>query len=551
MGLIQDVGGKLAQSFLTLDDLVFGRELFSESLSQLGLTGRSAVGSVVVGSNVAARGFQIGVQAGAKTAKVTAAAFEGVVPGAGTLREVAERIDGRAAAAAEEASRLAAYGVELVRGGEAVPANPVTGEPWLAMSVPREMGWGALAAETALGPFGKIAALPLTLGLDSLRAVAASRAGEMTRDATVKAVDATIDFLPGAGGSTKVDTEQLRELLTALASSSGEAAARDAAGFVAAAAHLAAGDTRRLGRAITDGVERMRLLADQAEIDEILPVLPAAKLVRERAREIADHPPEKLLAALAKEGLLARFGAIFSALVDEFDAIRTFSVNYPLVITLLGTNGSALLAAGLFDAGDVEEFVRSDAAAGKEGDKPARPWSVADLETFIGQAAAADDDDPDAVTGFFTEPSVNLAQDVVFTYSGEVLGRREALARVERLFGDDARERIAADPSLDREIMKTERGEDRDRKIREWIAAIDDGDELRDQRDRCAEQRSSLEAFADAPWTYRPQIIDERLEVLATFLSLVGQQLALRDQPEGEEAARHEARRRFEEWVEP
>ncbi|MCP4654649.1 MAG: hypothetical protein GY856_04425 [bacterium] len=547
MGFIQDVGGKLAQSFLTLDDLVFGQELFSESLSQLGLTGRSAVGSVVVGSNVAARGFQIGVQAGAKTAKVTAAAFEGLVPGAGTLREVAERIDGRSTAAAEEASRLAAYGVELFRGGDAVPANPVTGEPWLAMSVPREMGWGTLAAETALGPFGRIAALPLTLGIDSLRAVAASRAGEATRDAAVKAVDATLNVLPGAGGSTKLDTAELRELLAALASSSGEAAARDAAGFVAAAAHLAAGDTRRLGRAIEEGIEKMRLLADQAEMDEILPALPVAKLVRERAREIVDHPPKKLLAALAQDGLLDRFGAIFSALVDEFDAIRTFSVNYPLVLTLLGTNGGVLLAAGLFDVDDIEEFVRSDGAGAKADDEP---WSAADLETFVAQAASADGDDPDAVAGFFTEPTVRLAQDVVFTYSSEVLGRDEALARIEQLFGDDARERIEVDPSLDGEIMKAERGEARDRKIRERIAAIDGVDELRDQRDRCVAQRTSLEGFAGAPWTYRPQVIEERIEAVATFLSLVGQQLALRDQPEAGEIARHEARRRFDAWAE-
>ncbi len=545
MGLIQDVGGKLAQSFLTLDDLVFGQELFSESLFQLGLTGRSAVGSVVVGSNVAARGFQIGVQAGAKTAKVTAAAFEGVVPGAGTLREMAERIDDRATAAAEEASRLAAYGIELFRGGDAVPANPVTGEPWLAMGVPREMGWGALSAETALGPFAKIAALPLTLGIDSLRAVAASRAGEATRDATVQAVDATLNVLPG--GETKLDTAELRELLTALASSSGEAATRDVAGFVAAAAHLAAGDTRRLGRAIEEGIGKMRLLADQAEIDEILPALPAARLVRERAREIADHVPEKLLAALAKEGVPDRFGAIFSALIDDFDAIRTFSVNYPLVLTLLGTNAGALLGAGLLDVGDVEDYVRSDGAAGKADDEP---WAVADLESFVAQSAAADGDDPDAVEGFFTEPAIRLAQDVVFTYSNEVLGRDEALARVERLFDDEVRERIAADPSLDREVMKADRGEDRERKIRERIAAIAGVDALRDQRDRCAEQRVSLERFAASPWTYRPQLVEERIEALATFLSLVAQQLALRDQPEAGGTARHEARRRFDAWVE-
>ena len=155
MGLIQDVGGKLVQSFLSMDDLVLGQGLVSEGLSQLMLSGRSVAGSVVVGSNVAARTVHAGIQAGAKTAKATAEVFDGIVPGAAMAASLAQRLDDEAGAAAEEASKLAAHAVELT-GGER-PRNPLTNEQWLSKSAPRGYGWGELAADTAFGSFGRLA----------------------------------------------------------------------------------------------------------------------------------------------------------------------------------------------------------------------------------------------------------------------------------------------------------------------------------------------------------------------------------------------------------
>ena len=99
MGLIQDVGGKLVQSFLSLDDLVLGQGLISEGLSQLGLSGRSVAGSALGSANVAVRSVHATIQVGAKTARATAAVFEGFVPGAGLARSMAERMDGEATAA--------------------------------------------------------------------------------------------------------------------------------------------------------------------------------------------------------------------------------------------------------------------------------------------------------------------------------------------------------------------------------------------------------------------------------------------------------------------
>ncbi len=545
MSWIQDVQ-KLAQTFLTLDDLVFGQELVSESLSQVELAGRSAVGSVVVGSNVAARTFQIGMQAGAKATKVAAMSVEGLVPGAGTVRAFADRLDHGATEAAEEASRLAAYGVELSRGGERhPPANPVTGGPWLAKSAPREMTLGALAAETATGPLARIAALPFLLGADGVRAAAATRAGELTRDAGFQGTNMVMELLPGTGTSS-LDTIELRELLAAVASGAGEATGRDAGGFLAAALHLAAGDGQRLRRAIDEGVEKMRLLAEQPEIEEIVPGLPLNKLVRRRAREIAENPPRRLAAALATEGYAGRFSAILSAFLEDFDAIRTFAVNYPFVLSVLSTSSGALLGAGFYDAGEVERYVRSD--AGDSGAGGARPWSVTDFESFVGQQAVADEDDPDAVEGFFPASTVRLAQDVSFHYSSHVLGRQKALERLERIFGDEVRERVEADPSLDPEVMRAERGKDRDGKVRDWLGAVRDPAELCRVRDRCAEQQDSLGSFAASPFAYRPAQVEERIEVLSTFLSLTGQRLAL-VAPGEEVTARSEARQRFADWA--
>lgn len=544
MSWIEDVQ-KLAQKFLTLDDLVFGQELVSESLSQVELAGRQAVGSVVVGSNVAARTFQIGMQAGAKATKVAAQSVEGFVPGAGTVRAFAERVDHSATEAAEEASRLASYAVELARGGERrPPANPVTGDPWLAKSAPREMTLGGLLAETTTGPLARIAALPFYLGADGFRIAAASRAGGLVQGAGYQGTNMLMDLLPGTG-STSLDTIELRELLAAVASGAGEATGRDASGFLAAAFHLAAGDGQRLRRAIEEGVEKMRLLAEQPEVEEILPGLPLNKTVRRLAREIADTPPRRLTAALAIESYTERFSAILAAFLNDFDATRTFAVNYPIVLSALSTSSGALLGAGLYDAGEIERYVRSD--DGQSGGM-ARPWSVTDLETFVGQQAVCDEDDPDAVEGLFPSSVVWLAQDVSFGYSSHVLGRQKALERLERIFGDEVRERVEADPSLDSDVIRARRGSDRDAKVRDWVAAVRDVAELCRLRDRCVEQLESLQSFAAMPFVYVPDQVKERIEVLSTFLSLTGQRLALASD-EGV-ASRAEARKRFAEWAE-
>jgi len=544
MSWIQDVQ-KLAQTFLTLDDLVFGQELISESLSQVELAGRQAVGSVVVGSNVAARTFQVGMQAGAKATKVAAQSVEGFVPGAGTVRAFAERVDHGATEAAEEASRLASYGVELARGGaRRPPANPVTGDPWLAKSAPREMTLGALLAETATGPLARIAALPFYLGADGFRAAAATRAGGLVQDAGYQGTNLLMDLLPGTG-STSLDTIELRELLAAVASGAGEATGRDASGFLAAAVHLAAGDGQRLRRAIEEGVLKMRLLAEQPEVEEILPGLPLNKTVRRLAREIAQKPPKRLAAALGTESYAGRFSAILAAFLEDFDATRTFAVNYPIVLSALSTGSGALLGAGLYDAGEIERYVRSD--DGESGGGAARPWSVTDLETFVGQQTVADEDDPDAVEGLFPASTVWLAQDVSFSYSSHVLGRQKALERMERIFGDEVRERVEADLSLDSDVMGAARGSDRDGKVRDWIAAVREETELCRLRDRCGEQLESLQSFAASPFTYRPRQVEGRIEVLSTFLSLTGQQLALAS--DDGVASRVEARQRFADWA--
>ncbi|MEM7352410.1 MAG: hypothetical protein AAF657_16530 [Acidobacteriota bacterium] len=531
MGLIQDVGGKLVQSFLSLDDLVLGQGLFSEGLSQFKLSGRSVASSVAVGSNLAARTVHAGIQVGAKTAKATAGALEGFVPGAGLARSMAERVDEEAAAAGEEASQLAAHAVELASGD--LPRSPLTKETWLSKGAPRGYGWSDLAADTAIGTFGRLATMPLTLGIDSLAQMAGSRGGRMLIDTSLKSVGVMLEMTPGAS-STQLDTSELRESLMAVTASSSDSAVRGIVALAEAAARLAFGDTRKLHQAVEEAIDQMRLLAAHGELGELLPAVPISVTLRARARRVVDHAPSQFLAALERDddGAGPSPGQVLSAVLNDADNLRIFATEYPLVLTLMGTNTSLFLTAGMVDVNEIEGYVQAD-----DSDK-SRPWSAAQLEAYVGKAPQ----------GTFFEPTVHAAQDAAFTYSSEVLGRRKALARAERLYGAAARERLENDVSLDAEILNAG-SEARDDKIRQHIAAAADIEELNRQRDCCEAQLASLEAYTGSLYDFQPKRIGDRKEVLLDFLSLVNQDLALREANHSAHAERMAAKEGFDAWV--
>jgi hypothetical protein len=287
-----------------------------------------------------------------------------------------------------------------------------------------------------------------------------------------------------------------------------------------------------------EGLEEMRLLAEHPEMNELFPALPISETLRSRAREIVDHPPAHFLAAIAKRP--PRWSEVVKALIEDANALRVFLVNYPQVVTLLGANTVSLLAAGLFDAADVEDYVRKDEKKGK-------PWSVTGFEDYVGLAVVGEAD-PDK--GYYPESAVYLAQDVSFLYSSEVLGRGKALARAERIFGREVRDRVGRDVSLELGVLKTEKGEAREERIRRSIADIESSEELTRWRDTGQEQLDSLEAFAGARLQYVPPQVTERIEVLRFFLSVTNQRLALgRTEPEPEDAGRVAAREAFDAWV--
>lgn len=509
MGLLQDVAGKVAQSFLTLDDLVLGQGLVAEGFSQVGLTGRTVAGSLVGTANVAARTVHAGVQVGAKTAKMTAGALEGLIPGAGLARSMAERLDVRAGEAAADAAQLAARAVEMTGGW--MPRSPLNQERWMAKDAPRGYTWGEIAADTAVDSYGRLARLPFDAGVDAMMRMASTGAGRMAIDSAFKGVGMMLDMMPGTS-STQLDSGEIRESLMAVTSSSGDAAARNVLGLAEAAVRLAMGDTRKLRQSLSEAIQAMRLLADHQELDDLMPAMPISSMLRRRARNVVDHAPNKLLEALERgpEGQAPTPGAVLSAMLEDAGNLMVFATDYPMALSLMALNTSLSMAAGMVDASEVEAYVQAET-------EKSRPWSVTQIEAYLGKAPE----------GQLITAAANAAQDSAFLYSSEALGREKALARAERLFGRTARERLENDVSLDLGILQAKEGEERDRKIRQHIAATGD-DALMRQREDCQEQLESLSAFTGSLFEYRPKNVATRQRVLETFLSLSGQSLALR-----------------------
>lgn len=530
---IANVGGKLAASFLTLDDLVAGQGVVGGTLSQITQAGRVGAGSVLASSNLAARTFQLGVQAGAKTAKLTAEALEGVVPGAGAARKMAERLDAQASAAAEEASMLTARTIEMTGGKAAAPKNPLTGERWVSKECPPGYTWGELTADTMVGPFGKIAMLPLTLGMEAASAAMATGPGRMTMNATMQAVNGLLDL---GSGSSSLDRAELRDALMAVSSSTGNAVVRDFMAIAEAATRFTFGDARRVLRGMREGIDELRLIAAHDGMDELLPALPISATLRRRAQKIVDHPPKHFLAAIAERPV--QFGKVFRSLIDDAEPLRLFLVNYPQVVTLLGTNTTMVLAAGLFDVGEIADFVRDDGGKGT-------PWSSVAFEDYVGQAVLGK---KDPQVGYYPEVAVRYAQDVSFLYSSEVLGRDKALDRVERLYGKDQRKRVAGDVSLNRDVLDAEAGAAREERIRDLIEETGVED-LIANRDKCQEQIESLEQLSALPFQYVPRQVGDRIEILRYFLSVTSQEMAMRRAKAPSDDGRKGAQQAFEKWV--
>lgn len=197
------------------------------------------------------------------------------------------------------------------------------------------------------------------------------------------------------------------------------------------------------------------------------------------------------------------------------------------LLALVTASGTAAvwgsLPVGLVDVARVGRWVRDDGVEGRGGAGSA-PRLVALCESELGRAE-------DGPTSQQPEPAVQLARDTAFQYSRDALGRKPALARVERLFGREARERIEADVSLgwedSPELLSLDPGAPTDRALRARIDAIGDRRELARLQARCTTGLATLERFTRLPWVYVPRRLHRRIGLLRAFIHLAEQDLAL------------------------
>ena len=113
MNIIKEAG-KIAQSFLSIDDIALGQNLVSGGFRQLGKVGISPAGpSIAV--NVGARAFCLGAQLATRSA---------ALPLKGGAKTVANLASDRAKELGERCSTLAIQGIELAGGKKA--QNQVT-----------------------------------------------------------------------------------------------------------------------------------------------------------------------------------------------------------------------------------------------------------------------------------------------------------------------------------------------------------------------------------------------------------------------------------------
>lgn len=219
------------------------------------------------------------------------------------------------------------------------------------------MSWarnlGRAAADAALGPLEKLAALSVSAGVEAVRSVSVTRPARW-------ALDAGLDRWNGNGhaGPHRFDRDQRRESFVAVTTDSGAQAVRETFALAAAVARLAFADTRRLRQTIEDGLEEMRRLADSADMQDLLPVPLVSASLAARARRVADSAPERFLEVLERDAT-ARLGIgeILRAALADADHLRVFFAGYPRVMALVGVDVGRLLVAGSISFSEIEAFM--------------------------------------------------------------------------------------------------------------------------------------------------------------------------------------------------
>ena len=501
---------KLAQSFLTLDDLVLGQSLIGGGLSQVGRVGFSASGPSIA-LNVASRFICLGAQ-------VASRAVEIPLPGeAGAL---AGKMGNQAKALGERCSNLAVQGIELAGGRR--PQNPITKEEWLNKRAtpgytPRE-----LAADTVFGTLQDLTTMPITVGMDTLHISSKSR----TSDRVLKAVNAPIDKVPG--GSKLVDRRGLRKGLAALALETGIPFAQTGGAFTDAAARLAFSDTRALRTELSKGLARARLLAENSQ-----PAI--GSRLRDSAKKLVHHPPTAFLAALERgpNGNAPSPFAILRAMIKDWRALSIFSTMYPQMMGLMGTNLMTVLVGGPLG----KRVSKADNGSNHHG----TPTTFTVIDSLVGSAITENDETP-----LFSRATVYLAQDLSFLLHRDQHSREAALEKSERLFGKPVRDRIASDISLNADLMMAD-GLPQTTTLRNYIAGIQNGNVLSRQIDHCAERLALLDCMEVSAKLTMADSLTNRIDALRLFTSLASCDLAFRGCPPND--ANSQAKNDFLAWA--
>jgi hypothetical protein len=535
---IEQKSREIALSFINLDDVVVTRELSGSGMSMLAIMSRSVVGTAVAGGGLAARAALFGAQVAAKSAMATTAAAKGLVPGADAAEQAMYELDRRLGTGAERASFVASRGVEIGKADEKPPTDPILGDPWLGKRLDPGATWNTVLADS-VGDLSQLAMLPLTLTTAAMErameSAAGQRVGKKVWDSMSSLIDATSNASTAGEAAERADA---RAMLMTIGATPLWLAFQDGIDLCEGLSRAALGDVRRLRDVLTGIVERLEASDAQA----------------------AENAPARLLAALDARNATELSGmlAIGTALVEDSARLAKLSGIYSMLLAKLvdGSVRSAVDARSGVD--EIEAWIRVDedrrsaessagSSAGSSAHAKPRPDLLERLETI---ASAGISDAPNTTRGFFRASTVDLARDMVFSYSSGALGREPGLARIERLFGRDVRDRIADDCSLRDDVLDA--GRDRDRRIAAVVSEhLRHGrDRLRAARNHAAARLVTLGSNSRDNLVERvvPHRIVERAAVLRRFVAMADTANALDGMP-SEERSRQRIVARFDMWI--
>ncbi len=532
---LQREGRQLALAFVNLDDVVFARELSANGMNLLSFAGRSLVGTAVVGAGVATRAAVLGAQVATKSALAVASAAKGRIPGGAIAEQVVYELDRNVALGGEAASFVASQGVAVARPRPKPPAEPIFGDPWLGKRLKPGATPNTVLMDSALD-LTRLAAMPLTLGTSALVNALASPAGQPVMQSFWDALSTIVDSVgrrSSAKEVTTADRSERRAVLVMIGIGTLMAAAQDMVEFGEALTRASAGDGARLRAALTKAIERIETTKGAS---------PAAR-----------HTPSHLLDALDGKHATetSRVATLGRALVEDGASLSRLAVAYSSLLAGLVTGALQSAFSGALDVDTIEAWVRADEASrasGGPGVPETCPASVRQLETLVAAFTSAR---ADGRRRSFVAPStIDLACDTIFLYSSRALGRELGLARIERLFGREVRDRLADDCSLRSEILDAKG--DRDRRLAALVSQLrgEGPSRLRQARDHAAERLASLSADSVDGMLERlvPQRLAERIAVLQRFVGIADTANALDGMPPID-LPRQKVAAKFNEWI--